>query len=397
MNKYSLLLILITASLMGCMKTMEPEPLNGSGSAPDPVTNISVENLPGGARITYTVPSNPDFSYVEAVFSRKGNQQIKTISSLFNNFVELEGFADTNEHEVKLYSVSRSEKRSAPVTVKFTPSTPPIETVYNTIQVREDFGGVNIQFLNEGEKEYVLYTLVKDSTGNWTRYDRLYSKAATRNYSLRGFEPEPTDFAFYLTDKWQNSSDTLFTNITPIYEELIEKNWKLYPLPGDNYAPHYTNRDITKIWDDNITTNLGYFIGLLPGQPLPHWFTIDLTKPYKFSRMKVLQYYLTNYAYNLGNPRVFEIWGSNDPPQDGSWNNWTMLVHCESIKPSGSGPAIKTAEDEAYAAAGEDYDFPGGLEAYRYIRFKTIETWGNAMNLLLFEITLWGQDPNKNN
>src|SRR5690606_977418 len=136
-----------------------------------------------------------DFSYVEAVFASHESGEKRVVkSSQYKNFVELEGFATEDEYEVELYSVNRAEVKSDPVKTVIKPLTAPITTVFNSLQVREDFGGVNIQVFNDLEKEYILYTLLKDDEGKWTVYDRLYMKSKYRNYSVRGLEPEEMDF-----------------------------------------------------------------------------------------------------------------------------------------------------------------------------------------------------------
>lgn len=388
-----LLFFLVAIVAVSACSEMAHEPLVTGGGKPTPVRNIQVENLPGAARISYTLPSEQDFAYVEAVFvSHQSGRKRIVKSSLYKNFVELEGFATEQEYEVELFSVNRSETKSDPVKTVIKPLTAPIKTVFDALEVREDFGGVNIQVFNDAEREYVLYTLLKNEDNEWTVYDRLYMKSKYRNYSVRGLEPEAMDFAFVLSDKWNNLSDTLELTLTPFYEEQFEKNWLALHLPGDAWEGAY-GLTLDKLWDGSLA-NVDYFIGNIPTPPLPNHFTVDLRKPLKISRMKVNQYTF-GYQYGLGNPREFEIWGSNDPPADGSWTNWSLLLECESIKPSGLPGTAFTNEDTAYAVAGEEFDFPLETEAYRYIRFRTKKTWGGSENILLHEITFWGQNPNR--
>lgn len=389
--KSNILLIFVFLLFSLSCQEKEHEPLVKNGQVPSKLNGIEVENDFGGAKITYSLPDDYNLLYVEAVFfSREGEKRVVK-SSLYNNFVELDGFADTSEYVVNLHTVNRSEVRSEPVAVTIKPLTPPIHTIFKTLKVSEDFGGVNARFFNEHENEYIFHTLYKNESGDWVKYDRLYTKSKERDYSVRGLPAEPIEFAFYFTDSWKNHSDTLITTITPLYEEKLDKSlWKHLPLDNDTYEPHYSNRPISKVWDDGFTGS-EYFIGKLPSpSPFPHWFTIDLGQEVKFSRLTVYQYAF-GYEYQLGNPRTYEIWGSNNPSQDGNWDDWTLLMKCESIKPSGSGTGVKTAEDDAYARAGENYNFPLEADTYRYIRFKTIRSWTGAENLLLAELTLYGQ------
>ena len=382
---------LLTALLFSC-KEDEHEPLVKNDNKPGVLTNLEVENIPGGAKISYTLPDDQDLLYVLARFSSKSGQERIVKSSLYKNFVLLDGFADTNEYVVNLHAVNRSENQSDPVVINIHPLTPPIQKVFESLIVREDFGGINYSFENELEAEYVFHTLIKDDEDNWKPYDKLYSKARSREYSVRGLPPLEAEFGIYISDKWTNKSDTLVTILTPLYEERLDKTlWKVAPLPSDYFTPTYGNRPVSKLWDDKHGI-YDYFIAAPPpsAPPLPNWFTIDLGKEVKLSRMKIHQYEGNKqYAYTIGNPKKYEIWGSNDPSDD--WSSWTLLLECESIKPSGLPLGSRTDEDVNYALAGEDFTFPVNKPSYRYIRFKLLETWGRVDNVCFDEITLWGQ------
>jgi len=380
--------------LAGC-KDSEMGPLATNGDKPGVITNVRVENMAGGAKITYTLPSDEDVLYVLAEYpSTAGGTRITKASS-YTNYVVLDGFADTQPREVTLYVVNRSENRSEPVSVAIQPLKANLHFVFESLEVRETFGGVNATFTNEQEGEYIFYTMTKDEGGSWVPYDRLYTNSKNRDYSVRGLASEPTEFAFFFTDKWQNSSDTLFASLTPLFETQLDKAlWKHHPLPGDTYIPEFDSWRIQNLWD-GTTTNIFYVKPNLEGLVLPNWFTIDLGQEAKFSRIRVNQLsHHDSWMFASGAPRVFEIYGSNDPPSDGSWNNWTLLSTYESQKPSGSPLGSLTNEDRAVAIAGEDFTFPIEIGSYRYIRFKTNRTYGGNTNVMISELTFWGQPMN---
>jgi len=380
--------------LAGC-KDSEMGPLATNGDKPGVITNVRVENMAGGAKITYTLPSDEDVLYVLAEYpSTAGGTRITKASS-YTNYVVLDGFADVQPREVTLYVVNRSENRSESVTVTIQPLKANLHSVFESLEVRETFGGVNATFTNEQEDEYIFYTMTKDEGGSWIPYDRLYTNSKNRDYSVRGLASEPTDFAFFFTDKWQNSSDTLFASLTPLFETQLDKAlWKHHPLPGDTYIPEFDSWRIQNLWD-GTTANIFYVKPNLEGLVLPNWFTIDLGQEAKFSRIRVNQLsHHDDWMFSSGAPRVFEIYGSNDPPSDGSWNNWTLLSTYESQKPSGSPLGSLTNEDRAVAIAGEDFTFPIDIDSYRYIRFKTNRTYGGNTNVMISELTFWGQPMN---
>ena len=67
--------------------------------------------------------------------------------------------------------------------------------------------------------------------------------------------------------------------------------------------------------------------------PIPQWFTFDLGVKARLSRFKFHHQYNTAH-YVAGDPKVMEVYGSNNPNPDGSWDSW-ILGTFESIKPSG--------------------------------------------------------------
>lgn len=388
--KNSLLLILMMAlCFMACQKD-EHGPLVTSGDTPSAPANVKAESLPGGAKISYTLPPQTNLLYIEASYKNPKGETVVTKSSSFKNFVIIEGFPDTRAYDISLVSVSKADKRSSPVSVSVTPLTPPVDDVFQTLAVRRDYGGINVQFTNTALAEYVLYTMIKDNEGKWKEIDRLYTSAPSRNYWVRGLDSVNYEFGLYFRDKWGNHSDTLNAIIKPIYEEKIEKNWKHYPLPSDVYNSDNAANYIERVWDDRMENPYFYIGNPTPTSVLPQQFTFDVTRSVKLSRMVVYQYG-GNYQYTLSNPKKYEIWGTNSTPTaNGSYDGWTLLLACESIKPSGM-VGGSTPEDKAYANAGEEYVFPENTPPVRYIRFRTLETWGAVNALMLAELTLYGQ------
>lgn len=392
--KNIILILLIGCVCLGCDE-MKHTPLEDIGSVPSTPTVVDVLNYPGGAKVTYSIPNDETLLYVKAIFESHQGVEREVKSSIYKNYIELDGFGDTNEYQVKLYAVNRSEVSSEPTSFTIRPLTPPIHTVFETLEVSEDFGGVNTKFTNEFGKNFVFYTIYKDEEGRWIEYDRLFTSAKFRDYSIRGLLPNPTDFGFFFRDEWGNMSDTLFRNMTPLYEEMLDKKkFKAYPLPSDSYEWQGGWGPVSNLWDGDYTNHANLFYQLTAGAKIPNWITIDLGQTAKLSRMVVFQAATSRptYAYGYGTPRNYEIWGSNNPTDD--WDSWTLLLECESIKPSGAPLGERTLEDQQYALAGENYNFPLEIEPYRYIRFKMLRSWTGAANLMLAQLDFYGQPMN---
>lgn len=392
------ILIITTLLFFSCKEDIKG-PLFESSETPNAVSNIRVENQPGGAKITYTLPDDPNIAYVEASYTGAGERRTN-ISSLYQNTISIEGLYDNSEQIVELTTVNKFNNRSQSVEVPIKPLTAPIVEFFNSIDYGPTFGGLYYRFENTFQHEYVVHTMIKDSLDEWLNYDRFYSLASSEIVnSVRDLDPKPILAGIYVEDIWSNKSDTVIFEFTPLYEERFDKNlWAQFNLPDDTNAPQYG--PLEELWSDKdgILTDRSYFFQSpnIPGLTLPNWFTIDLGADYKFGRMLVnnvhhgdRDYHYWRYA--MGTPQTFEIWGTNNPSID--WNNWTLLGSFECVKPSGAPIGVIEDIDYEQIIKGDEYDFPpqGEDDYYRYIRFKTNTTFGGNANVYLLELTFWGQ------
>lgn len=383
-------------------------------AAPGPVSNPQVTNLPGAARISYTLPGNTNLLYVRAEYYLKGIKR-EAKSSVYTNSVLVEGFGDTEQHVVKLFAVSRCEVSSEPIEVTIQPLPPAIEGVFVSLDAKPAFGGINVAYLNPTRANIVIGVLVIDSAGDWKHVDFHYTSQPANNFSVRGFKQNPPGqpqiqytFGVYVKDRWDNHSDTLIVTLEPIYEELLDKtkfrevkslNYpipQVPPLPASGqpvkiYA-NLSSWPITQLWNDNVSN--GFHTNERIDQPIWIPFDLDQTGANKFilSRFKIWQRTGTSFTFNHGNPHTWEIWGTNTPANVNSWiklGEWTMQ------KPSGRPAGDNSNEDNEVATNGQEFDFPAGLPPVRYIAWKHIDNWSSIGGYTgffhLMEITLWGQ------
>lgn len=128
----------------------------------------------------------------------------------------------------------------------------------------------------------------------------------------------------------------------------------------------------------------------------PAWFTFDMGKLAVLHSFRLNGISREDRAFTSGYMKQWEIWGRADAPsQDGSWDGWTKLLDCESVKPSGLPDGEYTDEDLAKATEGETFLFPEGLPEVRYIRIKVNEVWSESAGrfLTFTELSFWESLP----
>jgi len=128
-----------------------------------------------------------------------------------------------------------------------------------------------------------------------------------------------------------------------------------------------------------------------PGQTFPQFFTFDMGVQSQLQYFRLWQ--RSSGLYNYGNPKRFEVWGSqNAPDPSGDWAGWTLLTTFTSVKPSGSPVGTNTQADIDFAAAGEPFIFPETIPQVRYLRFKILETWGATNYFHICELSFYKID-----
>lgn len=168
----------------------------------------------------------------------------------------------------------------------------------------------------------------------------------------------------------------------PKFERLLDKaNFKDYSLPTDVKDGGY-GWLIEYLWDENYDPP-----GFATQSGIPQWFTFDLGVSTSLSKFNIWQ--ANDRLYEKESVKKFEVWGSDNPDMDGSWDSWTKLMTCESVKPSGLPVGERSSEDIAYAQAGEEFVFPAGTPKARYLRFKLLENWGDSHFMTIAELSFW--------
>lgn len=378
--------------LYSCVDTLEPAP-SRTGNKPSPLINYQVQSIAGGAIITYDVPNDPDIRYVKAVYKLADGSVRENKASIYKNSITVDGFTSAGEYEVDLVTVAVGEVESDPKKIKITTQTAPfiktLESINTADNIKPTFGGLQFSFKNETQAPLIIHVLTKNENGHWETAKNFYTKLLEGTFNVRGYESIEREFAIYISDRWNNKSDTIIAKLTPVYEVMIDKSlFKTYNLPTDTYTAHNSFFSTQVLWDGNNRVESTIF-HTAPGTGIPQHFTFDMGVPAMLSRF--LMYSRLNHEYRFNHPKVFELWGSNSPNPDGSWESWTLLGTYNSIKPSGLPLNEFTADDITYARAGEEFNIENQQEPFRYLRWRTLDTWGGNSDVALGELTFYGK------
>lgn len=385
--------VLIIGGMIGvqsCKQESEHMPIHNVGGKPKGIINPRVENFAGSAQINYELPEDKDLLYVKAVYEIRPGVTREVKVSFYSNLIEVDGFAREGTFDVSLYTVGRNEKLSDPVVVEVAPKKPPVIKVFESVEVLEGWGGATVLLTNEDEESMTVDVLTTNDQGDLIVAETFYTNMKEAKLPVRGFDAELRRFGVVVRDHWNNRSDTLFAEVTPWLEELIPKPFVKVDLPTDYTQPHNSGTArLELIWDGKYTSP--DYVSV-PGHGVPQWFTFDMKVQAKLSRVVLFNRTQERFLYNSGAVKRWEIYGSNDPNPNGSFDDsWTLLMECQSIKPSGLPPGENTEEDRVYAAAGEEFVFPEDTPPVRYLRWKVYENWGNVTHVNIVEIDLFGQ------
>lgn len=407
MNKIQFAIALIIL-FTGCKEEGRIDFSGTNGAAPAPVVVSSVTNTPGGAVIKFNVPNDKNLLGVKAVYTR--NDEIcETKASVYVDTLVIEGFGDSSNQTIALFSIGRNEKLSTAQVVEIAPLPPPVKTVAYGLE--SGFGGVIIALENNKTNADLSVVLLADTLGNGKYADMqtFHTKSDKIKFPRRGLKIKPTKFAVYLRDRWNNTSDTIYKELTPIEEIKIPSDlFRNAALPTDYFETAEGNSGfrLEQLWLGAEAPD-GNFYASSHSAPIPQWFTIDLGRKVKLSRIQ--KWPRPDYElYSSTAPRVIQVWGSEKPNTNGSWDeSWFLIGEFEQFKPSGYGEGREigpvTDEDKDYWYNRTEFDvIPNELapDPYRpvtHLRFKimsTFQTYGTeAINsqVIIGQFTFWGQ------
>ena len=387
----------IVLFIYGCQVEEKQGPYGSDGEAPGPVALEYVINKPGGAVIYYTPPTDVDVLYIKASFNDdRGRAREVKVSQVIDSIV-IEGFGQIGDYKVTLNAVDRGENISEPTVVDISPLTPPLQLIFPTLVGEVDFGGIKVSYENPLQSEVSLNVVVFDESRDEFVYrESFFTSQASGTYSFRGYKAVKTQFGVYVEDRWENISDTIYFEVTPIPDDFLDKSlFSVFKIQNDKDFNDYGFNE-AQMWDSRWSDqwNCGHTNFLTN---LPHYLTFNLGTAAKLSRFKMYQRGGSE-LYKHGNPKRFNVYGvldvNNLPPYDSNNPNagWILLREYESFKPSGLPIGQTNAEDYEFQNKGEDFDFDvDNLVEIKYIRIEVLENWGGINGTVIGELSFWGE------
>ncbi len=382
--------------LLGLFTACQKEESTDS-TAPGKVSNVLITPTNGGALIKYDLPEDDDILYVKANYTNTLGEEVFRVSSFYDNKIEVEGYNDTEEHDVRLTVYDRSGNKSESVVEKFTPLKSHIEMVKDEIVLSPDFGGIRIEWENPSEKTLFTYFSYYNEEGKEI-VEILPSSEAVERFVVRGMDTSEKEFFIQVEDFWGNKTEKISKGLySPLYEEKIDKSkWTLVSnlsIDGNAWEGRTVN-----LWDDVIDTkelNDDNSYAMIwrnrnGGQlNFPLDIVIDMNAMVVINRLEVWQraFWYGNednyFYYQNENVKGFDLYISNDKV------NWIQVGDFSIEDP-------KDAEGNVPAAAIQDAIDGHGFELdeytteFRYLKFSITENFGSEEYVNISELSLFG-------
>lgn len=397
-NKYIYILLLTVVAFTACKEEVLDT------TAPGKVTNISYKPTNGGAVLTFTAPDDDDLLYIKAVYTNSLGKEVFKVTSHYGDSIEIDGFKEATPQMVKLYAVDRSNNNSEAAEIEVTPMKSFIFLVQESIQLKEQLGGVRITWDNPDQKTVFVY--VNFSKGGKT-YERILSSALSAPVlMIRGLDPEEYNFSVTVEDFNGNKTGKIDVgNYKPLLEQKIDKStWKVLQnlsVDGDKWEG-----TLASFWDDvvdtkEVNTDNSYFIinrddnGGMLKWPLD--IVVDLNKTVVVNRFVVWQraFAYVNaeqngvstdyYYYKEENMKSFSVSVSADKI------TWTSLGTFDIGDPRDAAGVISPAKYKE-AVDGHEFNLESVSQPFRYLKFSVLSNYGSETNVYGSEITLYGLD-----
>ena len=405
MKYFKYIAILLIIFIISCKEENRIDFIPQGGNAPALVSILKVIPKPGGAVIKFDAPDDDNFLCAKALYNIRDGVTHETKASVYTDSLVVEGYGDTKEHTVMIYSVGKNEMVSdQPVIVKLTPLKPAVLNAFETCKIENGFGSIKVSYDNPSASplivEVYMDTTVVDTTifdgsvtTNSTLIETIYSEEAVGKFVVRGLDSKETGFSVKILDPFGNQTEMITDTLTPYLEIMIPKSGYKDMLLSDRCDYYNSGVFLSRLWDDDFSANIGdFWASDQQGLPMPKTIGIDVGKSCILSRVRWFHRY--NYEWKHGTPSKWELYGSNENVAD--WSKWTLIQEMgPEYKPSGLPAGQRSQEDIDFTRAnGSNFDIDKPMGPFRYYKIKFIEMTDGGNFILLREIEFFGSVSN---
>ena len=386
-NYITLLYMLFMGLMMACGDVERGQYATDS-VPPGQVSNVAVENVPGGAVLTYTLPNDDDLLYVKVVYAMSDGTQVEQKSSAYTTRIVVEGLGRAKQQTVQLICGDRSGNESAPYPVGIEPLDAPIYEILESVRMQEDFGGVKFLWDNPLRDNIVLTLFEKHEDGRFVEIQHVYSNTPEGKFNIRGYPAEEVTFAIQVRDRWRNTTGMKDGTYVPLFEEQLDRlKFGRWNPPGIPYVA-LTNWDVERLWD-GLLTNPGFST---PNTvQLPQSVTFNMGQTAILNRLKVYPRTTDSQLFSGYDTKKFQLWASPHPNVSADFSTWLFLGEFTAVKPSGLPLGQLSDEDRAVGVYGADYIIELNNDVpVQYIRIYIMETWGGATVGQFMELEFFG-------
>ncbi len=385
---YILILSFLAGTLFYFFSNKPESPIASAASNACRIENIMVENGNGNVRIKFQLSDSTLIDYVKAEYMASSGISSSVRASSYMNELVIEGI-DSTCNNIKLYSVDKAGGISKPFLVKVNPKPANYKLVFDGLKVTPVFGGFQVRSINKHYGKITVISLIDTlGTSQFVKRHSYQTEDSIVEFQVRNLKHEKIKAAFFVQDQFDNKSDTLIMDIFPLIEEQIDRSlFSTLNFLEDAKCLYDTN--ISMIWDGNKNPYKWPSFYTMENTNTQQFISFSIGKEFKLSRI-VIYPRRENGFYDKGNLKDFEVWGTNKPIQDKTWDNWEKLATFHVIKPSGLLNDQFTKRDDEAGEKGWSFNLPPNERKYKYLRIKNLSNWRGSYFMQLAQVEVWG-------
>jgi len=306
---------------------------------PEQVVDLTADSDYGAVILKWGLPSNGNVDYVNIRYKIGDQGFSKNVSSFNLDSISgdvtttIDGFGDTSEYTFMVASCNTLGGKSEPLTISQAPLPPAYDEVISTIEIVPDFGGGVISWENKTGKTLVISVTYPDPENPTARETVTFTSSETGKDFITNLPADPITIDVTVSDLYENTSEPVSFNITPLEESKISKD--TWSVPGyvddSNYETiGYSSQEaageggspqgrIIAIIDNDPGT-FWHASWYSFGATYPHWFIIDFGKEVTISRVGLVRRQGNGQGQIGQQFLTCDESGATDPSDPTTWN-----------------------------------------------------------------------------